>query len=122
MTTEGMQETEVKTPAELSSWYVALAQLPGMPVKLRLAVLAVVTATVQQMPVFSRRNHLWAGAPRASAASEGSDGSVLLVDGFPDPAEPEDQVPEASIEAEKAESAFLASCMDGSRLTGETRP
>lgn len=149
MRTDGENETDV--PAELSSWYVALAQLPGLPVKLRLAVVAGVTATVQQMPVFSCRNHRWAGAPRAPAkASEGGDGSVLLAgeftdlaepeDQLPDPsteaekmesaflagefldvAEPEDQVPDASIEAVKMESAFLADCMSGSRLTGETR-
>jgi len=151
MTIDGMNEADVQAPAALSSWYVALAQLPGLPVKLRLAVVAGVAATVQQMPVSSCRNHLWSGAPRASAkASEGTDGTALLAGEFPDVAEsedqvpdastevekmesafldgefsdvaePEDQVPDASIDAEKMESAFLAGCMSGSRLAGETR-
>lgn len=151
MRTDDMNETDVQAPAEPSSWYVALAQLPGLPVKLQLAVLAGVAATVQQMPVSSCRNHRWAGAPRAPAkASEVGDGSALLAGDFPDLAEPEDQVqdaaieaekldsdflagefldgaepenqvPDASIEAEKMESAFLADCMIDSRLTGEAR-
>ena len=111
MTTEGMNEADVQAPAALSSWYVALAQLPGLPVKLRLAVVAGVAATVEQMPVLEYRNHRWAGAPRTSAkASEGGDGSALLVGESPDASEPEDQVSDASTEADQmeSESAFLA--------------
>ena len=151
MRTDDMNETDVQAAAAASSWYVALSQLPGLPVKLRLAVLEGVAATVQQMPVSSCRNHRWAGAPRAPAkASEVGDGSALPAGDFPDPAEsedhvqdpaieaekleseffagefldgaePEDQAPDASIEEEKMESAFLADSMIASRLMGEAR-
>jgi hypothetical protein len=97
MTTDRMEKTDVQTPTE-SSWYVGLAQLPGLPVKLRLEVLAIVTATLQQMPVFSCRNHFWSGGPRGSAcASEDNDGSDPLSAGHPDLEESEDQVPELTV-------------------------
>ena len=108
MTTDGINGTDVQAAGQ-SSWYVALAQLPGLPLKLQLAVMAGVTAAVQQMPVSSYRNHRWAGAPRAPAkASEGGNGSVLVAGEFSDLAEPEDQGTDASMEAEKMEPGFWA--------------
>jgi hypothetical protein len=63
-----------KLPVELSSWYVGLAQLPGFPLKLRLEALAVIAATLEQLPVSAVRNHCWAGSVRGSTtANEESD-------------------------------------------------
>jgi hypothetical protein len=83
-----------------STWYVALAQLPGVPVKLRLAVLDVAIGAVQQLTVCSRRNHLWAGMPRGSeSGSEDNDDPVPVVEEVPDPGEPQGRGRDAAVEA-----------------------
>ena len=67
MTTEGIREADDHAPGVRSSWYVALAQLPGLPVKLRLEVVAIVSAALKALPVLARRDHFWSGSAHALA-------------------------------------------------------
>lgn len=97
MTTEGIREADDHAPGVRSSWYVALAQLPGLPVKLRLEVVAIVSAALKALPVLARRDHFWSGSAHALAYT-GEDTETL-----------EDQMPEVPVDAAAVDAGREAS-------------
>jgi len=49
------------TPARSIVWPVALAQLPGAPLRARAACLQALLEGLVRLPIASRRQHLWHG-------------------------------------------------------------
>lgn len=82
MTTEGTREADDQPIGVRSSWYVGLAQLPGLPAKLRLEVVAIVSAAVKRLPVLARRDHFWTGSAHALAYT--GEESEALDDSMPE--------------------------------------
>jgi hypothetical protein len=60
----------VESPALSFSWYVSLAQLPGVPLRPRAACLDTAREALARLPVACRRQHAWRGVlPPADAAT-----------------------------------------------------
>lgn len=67
-----------------SGWYVALAQMPGTPVRLQLAILDAVRESVAEAPVSARRSHQWGhpvrgGRPVVDEDAEDTDEALTFV-------------------------------------------
>lgn len=97
MTTEAMTQADDPAAGVRSSWYVALAQLPGLPTKVRLEAAAIVFTSLKRLPVLARRDHFWTGSAHALAyAAEDLDA-------------PEDQIRDVPLEAAPVEAVREAS-------------
>jgi len=95
MTTEAITQADGEAAGVRSSWYVALAQLPGLPTKVRLEAAAIVFTSLKRLPVLARRDHFWSGSAHALAyAAEDLEAEEQLPD-VPLDVAPADAVREA---------------------------